>query len=278
MSETSNGAGKRPRAAVNLGKSSTSTTGESRPGDSIAIPRAINLACAALGTVVLGMLIRAIGMNGSTATMRQYLIDANKKAKTPKKNYDPTSDLQNLRHAGWFNVILLAVIVGLLIWSLRRTRSASMSRWILIVVMVFMQLPLLIIPGIGYPSGLPPLARVGGFAAGLFAIVALGLVFVPRESQRYFRACRELSMPPGAQRRPGLFGPRPPRGGPGAGASTRPATTRPAATRPESKPAPTRPAVPRAKAKGRADADAVAKGAELARSRAKANKSRRNGG
>ncbi len=281
MSQTSDDAKKPARAAVNLGKAGAGATGGVRPAVSIAVPRTINLACVALSGIVLGMAVRAIGVSGSTPTMKKYLIVANSKAKTPKTNYDPTQDLHNFRQGATVNLLLLAVIAALLIWAMRRPRSASASRWVLLIVMVFMELPLLIIPKFGYPSGLPPLARLGGALAGVFAVATIALVFVPRESQQYFRACRDATLPPGAQRRPGLFGqglfgPRAPRRG--TDTATRPAATRPADTRPAPASASTRPAAPRAKAKGRSDADAVAKGAELARSRAKASKSRRSGG
>jgi hypothetical protein len=110
----------------------------------------------------------------------------------------------------------------------------------------------------------------------VLSIVVLLLIFVPKESIAYFRACREANLPPErrGQQRPGLgslFAPRPPR-------QRMTPVGRTAEPEPASRPAETRPAVPKAKAKVRTDSEAIARGAELARARAKASKSRRTPG
>lgn len=250
------------------------------PAESVTIPRTINLACAALAAAVLVALIRALGLLGSTNALARFLKHANDISKTPKKNYtlaDAANDVPKLRQSAFINFVLLAVLIAMLIWGLRRTRSASPSRWVLLVVFVFTQLPLYIIPSAGYPAGLPFVARAAGLLMGAFSIVAVLLIFVPAASQRYFRDARQAATPPElrGQPRPGLgslFSPRPRGGAAGAGAATRGrAATRPAETRPAQ-------ARSAARGKGRADVDAVAKGAELARTRAKATRSKRSAG
>jgi hypothetical protein len=122
-------------------------------------------------------------------------------------------------------------------------------------------------------SGEPVVIQVATVLVGVLSIVVLLLIFIPKQSMAYFRACREANVPPEqrGQPRPGLgslFAPRRPPAERAPVGRTSVRTTQPAETRP---------AVAKAKAKVRSDSDAVAKGAELARARAKASKSRRTG-
>ena len=239
-------------------------------------PMTINLAGAALAAVVVFMAVRALGLLGSSSMLKAYLIDANKKAKKPKNPFDVDGALHTLRQGALLNLLIFGVVMLLLVWAMRRPRSASSSRWVLLIVMVFTQLPLYLVPSAGYPSGLPSIVRVAGLLIGLFSVLAVLLVFVPKPSQDYFRACREAVTPPElrGQPRPGLaslFAPKP--RGQAAGGVNQRAAQRPATTRAAE--APARQGAPKAKAKVRGDAESVARGAELARSRAKASKSRR---
>ena len=290
MSDTTPSDGAAPRSsAVSMTKPAS---GQIPASGGVPIPRMINLACAALGLVVFSLLVRALGLLGSSATLRSYLITANNNAKSPVKNFDVNSALHTLRVGAFVNLVVYAVVFGLLVWALRRPRSAAPSRWVLLVVMVLTSVPLYIVPSMGWPSGIPVVARAGGLAVGVFSIAAVLLIFGPRESQSYFRACREASAPAGGQPRPGLgalFGQRRGAagargagfggafgGGSAADASAGRRTTRPSAGT-ATRPAATRPAAGgKARAKGRADADSVARGAELGRARAKASKSRRS--
>jgi hypothetical protein len=268
-------------AAVSMRKEPKGATARSPQVPRITPPRTIDLACAALGVTIGALVLRGLLLLGYTGTLQNYLISVNRKADKPKKHYGVGSsalnaDLHQLRQATLVNVAVVAVALLLLIFALRRTRSASGSRWALLIVVVFTQLPAYVIPISG---GWPAVPQAFGVLAGIASIAALVLVFV-KPSMQYFRTCRESYLPPDRlnQPRPGLaslFGPRPPRTAPARGGAT---TRGFAATRPENtaNPAAAKPAAGKAKAKVRADAEAVSRGAELARSRAKASKSRRS--
>ena len=137
-------------------------------------------------------------------------------------------------------------------------------------------LPLYIIP----TSGLPAPASAAGVILGAASIAALGLIFLAPASTAYFRACRLANVPEElrGQPRPGLgslFGPKRTAAG-RQPAGRQPGARQSAAAARASSAEANRPAAGKAKAKVRSDTDAVAKGAELARSRAKASKSRRS--
>lgn len=235
---------------------------------SLPLPNSVKLGMVGLGLVVAGVLLRALVIySASTDTLRKILIHANSAEKKPKKNYGIPGDKQILKdlHALKTAYVPLAIltvfIVAFLIYGLRRPRSASGSRWVLIVAMLF---PTGVLFGFYSPFGFPPAAKVAGYLMSVGAVAAIVLMFVPT-SAAYFKACRDAALPPGlrGQPRPRLFGPRPaaPAGKPASSPSARPATTATGGNR--------------AKSKARSDAEAVARGAELARSRARANKSRR---
>lgn len=124
-------------------------------------------------------------------------------------------------------------------------------------------------------SGAPQAIRIPTLLASLAMLVAVVLVNL-RPSVDYFALSRPAPRAGAAPRR-GLFGgPRPARPGQpqrAANGRSTPATTRPAT--PATPPATPAKDADRQRAKKRATADSVARGAELARSRAKASKSRR---
>ncbi len=233
------------------------------PVENVKPPRTIDYATAAIALMAAAGIVQALLLLGNTAILTAYVTKANEKK--PVKNFDPVSAVHTLRSGSILMGIILAVALLLLAWALRRTRSASASRWAMLIIFVFTGLPFQVKPATGLPTG----SQIAGVTVGIAAIAAVVLVFAPKPSQLYFRACREANTPEElrGQPRPGLgslFGPKRPRG---AEAST-PAPARTAA--------PDRPAAaPKSKAKVRSDSDAIAKGAELARSRAKASKSRR---
>src|SRR4051812_34885735 len=123
-------------------------------------------------------------------------------------------------------------------------------------------------------TGTPAAVRVPTLIASLSMVIAVMLVNF-RPSVAYFALSRPVPAP-GAPQRRGLFGPRPARPGQPQRAATGRADTRPATTRGQDAAAnPAAKDPDRQRAKKRAGSDSVARGAELARSRAKASKSRR---
>ena len=234
------------------------------------LPMTMLAVFAAMIFIIIGSLIRvfAIGI-GHTSALTTYLIYANSKAKKPKNPYtaaDITKDLHSIRVGTVANAVLLTVLMLVLIWGLRRARSAWASRWVAVIVLVLTESFLYVVP----VKHLLGLANVGGVMVGLASIVTLLGLFVP-QSAKYIAACRELSLPPErrGQPRPKLFGPRTAPAARSTGPSARNANRTAASARPSSS------GGGKAKAKARNDADAVARGAELARSRARASKSRR---
>jgi hypothetical protein len=240
------------------------------------IPATINYACIALGVTAVGLVVRGLTLLGSTSQLNALMIKANNSAGSKKKvPYTPSQvadDLHKFRQGQLLQSVVIALALVLLLFAYRRVRTASGSRWAMLIVMLFTLLPIYALP----VKGFPVTTNIAGVIVGVGSIAALALVFVPKPSQQYFRACRDALVPPElrGQARPGLFGPRrqrPGLAGPGGrAAAAQAAQTRPAAERPERTGG-----ASKARSKVRADADAVAHGAELARSRAKASKSRR---
>jgi hypothetical protein len=232
-------------------------------------PLTVNLVCWAMGAMLVLNFAQAFLLLGWTDTLKAYLITSNAKAKSPQDPFDAVHALYQLRQGSFITAGLYGVMLALLIFALRRTRSASASRWAVLIIFLYTLLPFRVIPS----SGEPVIIQVVTVLVGALSIVVLLLIFIPKESMAYFRACREANVPPEqrGQPRPGLgslFAPRRPPAERTSVGRTPVRTTRPAETRP---------AVAKAKAKVRSDSDAIAKGAELARARAKASKSRRSG-
>jgi hypothetical protein len=225
----------------------------------------------AVGTVARGLLLL-----GSTSTLTTYLVNTTNKAGSKKKTpYGPdqiASDIHQLRQGTLIMGVVIAVALALLVFAVRRARSASGSRWALLILMLFTSLPFYVVPITGFPAAV----NVAGVIVGVASIAAILLIFVPPPSQKYFRDCREASLPPErrGQPRPSLFGPRRQRPGP-AGTGGRAAAARAASQEAQDEAVRPSGTSSKARAKVRSDADAVARGAELARSRAKASKSRR---
>jgi hypothetical protein len=245
------------------------------------VPRTVNLVIAAVGAQVFFLLLRSLGVLGFSDQLQRLLIKSNRDLKPSNKNRKPLNeyvfgshdvlhDLHSLRVSYVWQGVILAVALLLLAFSLRRTSTASVTRWALLIVMVITASPLQVIP----PHGWPVLIQVGFVGSGVMSILAIVLLFVP-ESRAYFHGINDVrraeyaaksGATPGAPR-PSLrsmFAPRPQQGvsldKPGAKATSTSARAQ----------------QPGAKSKSRAEADAVARGAELARQRAKAaSKSRR---
>lgn len=277
VSDTTSSTDERSRISLSKSLRKTSAAASSDMPKQLPTPRTIDLACLAMILVAVASVARGLLLLGSTSTLTSYLVNANNKAgdkkKTPYGADQINADLHSLRQGTLVMGLVIAVALTLLVFAVRRARSASGSRWALLILMVFTSLPFYVVPISGFPAAV----NVAGVVVGVAAIAAILLVFVPPPSQKYFRDCRQASLPPErrGQPRPSLFGPRrqrPGLGGPGGGQA---AAARAAQQR--AKDEAVRPSgAPKARAKVRADAEAVARGAELARSRAKASKSRRS--
>lgn len=251
------------------------TTGTDEQPKRLPVPAMVNYACIALVITAVALLARAVTLLGGTSTLEAYIVKANAAAKKPTLTpAQISSDVHSFRQGTLLMSVVIAIALVLLALAFRRVRTASGSRWAMLIVMVFTSLPFSVVP----IHGLPGSSNVAGEVSGIGAILAILLIFVPPASQKYFRDCRDAALPPElrGQPRPSLFGPR--RQRPGlAGPGGRAAAARANAESVRAGSAATvRPAgAPKARAKVRSDAEAVARGAELARSRAKASKSRR---
>lgn len=265
MSDTTTGpsSGKR----VNLDKG----TATAKP--SVPRPRTIEWTSLAVVALILFTLAEAVSWFGFTDEFRKLLVENNDKlsAKDRKVPYTAaqiTDDLHKVRIGRLSQAVIVALAAGLLLAALRRTRSAPVARWALIAVMVLTSGPAMLVPR----GSLPTVPAVLLVLIGVASTAAIVLLLVP-ESARYFKECKAVNN--AGRAGGGLFGSRLAPGG--AAAATRPAS-RPVA-RASARPHAAKPAgAAKTKAKARTDEAAVAKGAELARSRAKSNKSRRTEG
>jgi hypothetical protein len=238
--------------------------------DAPAPPRSMQLA---LGAIIVQLVLAAVYAILSWPLANQLhdaVIKSNAKQKKPKVLCGATRpggclDVDKTVHAIQRSTLIITVVIGLLIIFLmprlrkgvRSSRTFYVAVTIISAMLGFSASPLSLVAVFSGGPVAPRVIAVLGAIASVIAIVAL---FV-RESQRYF-----------AQRSPNPLGPRP-----GLGSLFRP---RPQAPRPDRVPGmrsnPNRGENrPAARAKSRNDAEAIARGAALARSRAKANKSRR---
>jgi hypothetical protein len=192
-----------------------------------------------------------------------WVVDLLQKAhnKNPKTKLPTPSQYQR-------SVVIEAIAVSAVLCFIANAvyRAKHWSRWGVIGVWFVGTLTGIPIgmTGLIYSVASAPIAiRLSGFIAGACLLAAAVLVNI-RPASAYLAAQR----PAGTAPRRGLFGPIPPKAPrPARGADV--VTTKPANA--------AAPAPSRSKTKVRADNEAVAKGADLARSRAKAAKSRRPG-
>lgn len=214
------------------------------------------------------------GLSGKTISSAQASTQAKQLAGTYRDNLNLFTYSQirsNINKAPTqYLIINLILLVALVLVASAALRGTYWSRWAVIGLWVlatfagsFGGISSLFYVGASFPGTF----KLPVVLAGFFFLAAVITAFLPASS-RYYNALR----PAGAPQRRGLFAPRvppPPRGkepGRSAAANGNRTTTSAQA------------AADRSKAKQRASAEAVAKGAELARSRAKAaSKSRRSG-
>jgi hypothetical protein len=229
-------------------------------------PRTITGALIAIGVVIGCTILSALTWFIFKDQLVHLLIDANAKAKDPKSPYGVTqasADLTNIRKGQLIQAGVVGLALAFLGYALTRARSASAGRWGLVIVLVLTGQGLIPI------KGLPGLANTFRGFALIAAVTVIGLMFV-KSSRAYFQACRAAVTGNDPTARPvgfrGLF-----TNGMPAKNAPAPATA-PAESGEES----SRPAGSKSRAKKSSDQAAVARGAELARTRAKAaSKSRR---
>jgi hypothetical protein len=236
-------------------------------------PPSLRLAVIAVAAQILLSLLRGVAVFGYTASLRAQEIKVNKDAGKSTKILCSVSakkgclDVASEVHTYQLQVLLYGVLVSVLVAMtvmsiLRRGRS---GRALYLAVTLASGL---LAGYAGSPVSL--LAVISGGPVVLAAITALAAAAsIVAMVMLYRPDMKAFLNPSGAPARPGglgaLFGPRPPR---------RPRPGAAPAAEPVVKAVPAE--APRARAKVRSDNDAVAKGAELARSRAKASKSRRS--
>jgi len=258
----------------------TKSTVEAKPTERPTPPRTINLAIAAVGAQVVLSLIRSVLLWAYTGNLKQSVIDANKakSAKDQQNLCGSTHAKGCLDVAHQVQVSLIELTVGSLLITVailmcaRKIRQGVRSgRTLFIVVSVvgsfigFAGSPLTVL-ALGEGGPVPLLVFSG--LAGLASLAVIVLLYLP-ESTKFFPQTERRSG--SARGLGGLFAPRPraqrkplPASGLRSSAASR------AAPRASAKGG-----VGAVRAKGRADEAAVARGAALARSRAKASKSRR---
>jgi len=226
---------------------------------------------------VFFVVLRAGAFFGFSDELKRLLVKANNDLKSTDKNkknpYTPTQiahDLHTWRQNTLLNAIVIAVALLFLAWTLRKVTMATVTRWALFVVMFLTGGPLdLLQLSTNLPGALKGLYAL----SALSAIAAIVLLFMP-DSRIYFRAIGDVRRAQYGNRygsrpaapRPSLrtmFSPRP-TAAPNESEATSTPTAKPTT------------AAPGGRAKSRADADAIERGARLARERAKAaSKSRR---
>jgi hypothetical protein len=227
----------------------------------------------AAGVFIACSLLSALTWYGFKSQFIDLLISSDRKSKNPTPGYgaaQAADDLDKIRKGQLVQTFVVCLALTFLTYAITRARSASAGRWGLVIVLV------LTVNAVIPVNGLPGLANGLRVIALLAAVAVVVLLFMP-PSRRYFAQCRvaihgEDSPRAGGFR--GLFSngmPQrqapPPRqtaervdGAVAAEADARPAGSKSRA------------------AKVRTEQAAVARGAELARSRAKASKSRRSDG
>ncbi len=252
----------------------TKAPAEKKPPEAPKPPRTIDLVIAAVCAQVVFTIVRIASMFGSTAQWDRLLVRDNNKLKKPTHPYGPTQiadDLHRLRVNNLVQGIVISVALLLLAFLLRRAGTATMSRWGLIVVMLVTFSPFAVVPA----HGLPAVTQVAGVLSGVSSIVAIVALFLPG-SRGYFKALAAARLAASgrtaapARGLGALFGggaatarkPPPPSGVRSTAASRANARLNQGGAA-------------AVRAKTRADEAAVARGAALARSRAKASKSRR---
>lgn len=241
------------------------------PGPELARPRTVLLATGALVLAGIAAIVASLDLYGLGSWLRREQVKADAKAKPVKHHTAAQLDhlVSQQQSGALIGSVIAAVICGFLAFSVFRGRH--WSRWGVIGFWFLASFTGTLI-GIGAVFNIGSSAPVGfklpAFLAGAGMIAAVVLANL-RPSTAYFLAHRPEPVA-GAPARRGLFAPRTPPPSGRTPARSKSVLGSTAASRGEAY-------VQRQRAKTRAaaNADSIARGAELARQRAKASKSRR---
>lgn len=233
-------------------------------------PRFVVYAVIALGVTAVSALVSALSLYGLKDWLFRSATKANDKlAKAKQVSVSELHHQVDTTVTG--QVVATAVLfIALTIMAVSAYRGRYWSRWGVLALWVLSTFTGTLA---GFASVLTigasaPLAfKLPAFIAGVGFIAAVVFTSL-RPSLNYFN----LTKPERGAARPGRAGMFAPRGG---GAPARPGRVSAPAAKSAASPADAGP--DRSRSKQRANAEAVAKGAELARTRAKASKSRRTG-
>ncbi len=228
-------------------------------------PTRVRNAVAALGLSALAAVVTSASLFGLQGWLYQSAKKSNAKLKHPKSLDTVHSNVSSTTHTYLIQSVVLAI--ALLLVARGVWRGRFWARWTVIGLWVLATLTGTF-AGFSYLLGIassePVAFKIPSFVSAVSLLAAVVFVSL-RPSAEYF-ALSKPPRPDGAApaRRSGLFGPRP----------ARPGFNPPTATTARNSAGD---AVERSRAKQRATTESVAKGAELARARAKASKSRRSG-
>jgi hypothetical protein len=297
----------KPAAKLSLRKSAPKSAPVAEgpaEGNPASKPRQVQLAAGALVLSGITAIVAALTLFGQKEWLTRHQITSNNKeianagkdaiAKATKEHLSAeqiaaagakaraksTKDLSNVAHqvsqqqrGALISAFLVLLVMVFLAYGVYRGRH--WSRWgvsAFWLLASFTGTTVGLFSALSVGADLPGAYKAAGFVASVLLILAVVCVNM-RVSTQYFALSRPVP-PAGAPPRRGLFGPRPAPRTPRAGAEPRSGAkgvlTSNAAERGEAY-------VERQRSKKRAsaNADSVARGAELARSRAKASKSRR---
>jgi hypothetical protein len=241
-----------------------------------------------MGLSAVAALIASLALYGQRAWLTREQVKADKKAKPPV--HETASQLHHKISQQQSGALIgtAVVVVALAVLGLSVYRGRHWSRWGVVAFWLLASFTGTVV-GIGtvlsVGASVPAPFKAPAFTAGILLIIAVVLVNM-KASTSWFALSRPVPAA-GAPVRRGLFAPRTPAAGAGGRPSTRAAGRPGAAASARTKSVLTSNAATRgeaylerqrAKKRATANADSIARGAELARSRAKASKSRRTDG
>lgn len=245
-------------------------------------PPQVRAAVAAMALSAVAAIVAALSLYGQRAWLTSEQIKADHKAKkkvpSASELHHQISQQQSGALIGTIVVVVALGVLGTVVY-----RGRHWARWGVVAFWLLASFTGTVV-GVGavlaVGASTPAPFKVPSFIAGALLVVAVVLVNF-KSSYSWFALSRPVPAGDAPVRR-GLFAPRTPAGGPRSAArggarsgtvgAAKGALTSNAATRGEAY-------LERQRAKKRAaaNAESVARGAELARSRAKASKSRRTG-
>jgi hypothetical protein len=280
----------KPPARLSLRKSSATAPPPGSSAPQAARPRQVVWAIVALAVSAVSAIVAALALYGQ----RDWLINDQKKANAttikdaaknhkaaPKKLPDPAHHASQVMSSQLIGSLLVVAVIAFLAYGVYRGRHWSwwgVSGFWILSSLTGTVVGLGGLLGVG--STIPAPYRVPAFVAAVALVAAVAFVNM-RPSRAYFALNKPVG-PDGAPMRRGLFAPRP-QGGPGGsragagrtGAAARAGAGKSVLTSTAAERGDAYVERQRSKKRATANAESVARGAELARSRAKASKSRR---